>query len=91
MAINFTKQEAEQLNEEIQEILFPKQEGNKKIMCATFPSNGVYVMVGLLRHIMAQKTNCVDVEDYFNEMSMKNYYDLKATFCRYANERRQEE
>ena len=77
--MKISKEENKKFEERIHEVLFPETEGaGMKVMCAVFPTNGLYVAEGLVRYVKEQKGYCVDVTDYFREMKMKDYYDLMA-------------
>lgn len=66
-----------ELENKIFSVLFPEQEeGGGKIMCAIFPSNGVYVASGVVREFNRHGKPIVDMYDYFRKMRMGDYDDL---------------
>lgn len=69
------------LREEIREILFSGSEPEGKIMCAVYPSRGLYLADGLGRYVLAQEAFYVDVADYLSEMKMRDFFILKAAFA----------
>lgn len=82
MAINVSKKEAKELGDHIHNVLFPETGmDGRKTMCAVFPSNGLYVAEGLVRYVREHESETVDVTDFFNEMKVRDYYDLRATFA----------
>ena len=70
------------------EVLFPMaNEDGKRTMCAIFPTNGLYVAAGLSRYVQEKELPIVDVTEFFNEMKMADYYDLKVTLTLEMNAR----
>ena len=78
MGITMTKNDAEQLRMEIHAVMFVGTETGK-VMCSTYPSNGLYVADGMGRYVLSQNVSTVDLTSFFEEMRMKDYFDLKAT------------
>lgn len=78
MTVIITRSEAQELRSEIHAVLFPQRNDGKKVMCAIFPSNGLYVAEGFAREVLAHNTLNVDMSDYLLAMSVRDFFDLKA-------------
>ena len=73
------RKEIQELEDRIQEVLFSKEkQRDGKVMCAIFPSNGLYVASGVVREFNRQGKSIVDMYEYFREMKLGNYHDFCA-------------
>lgn len=59
--------------------LFPMSYENEKIMCATFPSRGTFVLSGVIREFNRHNEEYLDMTDYFYDMSLGDYNSFLAT------------
>lgn len=78
MEFKMTRNDAEELRKEIRMVMF-RETGAGKVMCAVYPSNGLYVADGMGRYVLEQNISCVDLTSYFEEMRMRDFFDLKAS------------
>ena len=74
------EEEMRELENQIHSALFSEQEkaGGHKVMCAIFPSNGLYVASGVVREFNKHGKAIVDMFTYFREMKLGNYHDFCA-------------
>lgn len=79
MKFTMTRNDAEELRKEIRMVMFKETDAGK-VMCAVYPSNGLYVADGMGRYVLEQNAPSIDLTFFFEEMRMRDYFDLKATF-----------
>ncbi len=80
--VTIPKECAAQMRRDIRDVLFrqyPYVEG-KIVMCATYPTRGLYVADGLAQYILNSKDRNVDVSEYLSDMKYGDYLAMKATF-----------
>ena len=74
----FSKNEAQKIKEDIFKVCCTKTEEGKKVMCISFPTEGLYLAQGLVRYVNSREGEFVDIKPHINEMKMRDFNSLKS-------------